>query len=74
MRYGEAGKHLSDEDIVAEEGDGLGKDEVIVVESGVDDPFVQNRVGQDVDQKDLSLGDGEMEKVDGDFVGGGTQD
>ena len=74
MRYGEAGKHLSDEDIVAEEGDGLGKNEVIVVESGVNDPFVQNRVCQDVDQKDLSLGDGEIEKVDGDFIGGGAQD
>ena len=44
MWYGEVGKHLSDQDIVAEEGDGLGKYGVIVVEGGGDDPFIENRV------------------------------
>ena len=45
MWYGEAGKHLADEDIVVEEGDGLGKDWVIVVQSGSDNPVIEDGVG-----------------------------
>ena len=73
MWYGEAGKHLADEDIVSEEGNGLGEDGVVVVQGGGNDSFVENGVGQDVDQEDLSLGSGKAKEVDGDFVGGGVQ-
>ena len=72
--YGEVGKHLVDEDTVAKEGYGLGKDGVVVVQGGCDDPLVEDRVGQDVDQEDFSLGDGKAEEVDGDFVGRGVED
>ena len=74
MRYGEAGKHLADEDIVVEEGDCLGEDRVVVVQGRGEDPFVEDGVGQDVDQKDLSLGDREAEKVNGDFGCGSAED
>ena len=57
-----------------EEGDGLREDRVIVIEGGGNDPVVEDRVSQDVDKEDLSLGNGEVEEVDGDLVGGGVQD
>ena len=31
MWYGEAGKHLADEDIVAEEGDGLEENGIVMI-------------------------------------------
>ena len=62
-----------DEDIVLEEGDGLGEDGIIVVQGRDDDSFIEDGVGQDVDQEDLSLGSREAEEVDGDFVGEGVQ-
>ena len=43
--YREAGKHLADEDIVAEEGNGLGEDWVVMVEGGGNDPLVEDGVG-----------------------------
>ena len=45
MWYSKVGKHLADEDIVAEEGDGLGEDWVVVVEGRGDNPLVEDRVG-----------------------------
>ena len=45
MWYGKAGKHLADEDIVAEEGDSLGEDRVVMVEGGGNDPLIEDRVG-----------------------------
>ena len=72
MWYYEAGKHLVDEDIVVEEGDCLREHGVVVVEGKGEDPLVEDGVGQDVDQEDFSLGDGEAEEVDGDFIGGGA--
>ena len=45
MRYSEAGKHLADEDIVAEEDDGLGEDWIIVIEGGGNGPLIEDRVG-----------------------------
>ena len=62
-----------DKDIVAEEGDGLGKYCVVVVEGRGDNPVVKDGVSQDVDKEDFSLGNGEMEEVDGDFFGRGVQ-
>ena len=57
-----------------EEGDGLGEDWVIMIEGGGNDPLVEDMVGQDVDQEDLSLGNREAEEVDEDFIGRGVQD
>ena len=74
MWYSKAGKHLADKDIVVEEGDGLGEDWVIMIEGGGNDPLVEDMVGQDIDQEDLSLGNREAEEVDGDFIGRGVQD
>ena len=68
------GKHLLNEDIVLEEGDGLRKDWVIVVESRGDDPVVEDRVGQDIDEENFLLGNGEMKKVDGNFIGRSVED
>ena len=44
MWYGEVGKHLADEDIIAEESDGLGEDGVVVIEGRVEDSFIEDRV------------------------------
>ena len=44
MWYGEAGKHLVDEDIIAEEGDSLREDRVVMIEGGDDDPLVEDGV------------------------------
>ena len=74
MRYSEAGKHLADEDIVVEEGDGLGEDGIIMVQGQGNDPLIEDGVGQDIDQEDFPLGDREVEEADGDFVGWGVQD
>ena len=74
MWYGEVGKHLSDEDIVSEEDDNLGEDGVVVVEGGIDDLLVEDRVGEDVHEEDFLLSNGELEEMDGDFIGRGVQD
>ena len=74
MRYGEAGKHLADKDIVVEEGDCLGEDGVIVVQGRNKDPLVEDRIGQNVDEEDLPLGDWEVKEVDGDFDCRGVED
>ena len=74
MWYSKVGKQLSDKDIVSEEGDGLGKDGIVVVESQGDDPGIEDRVSQDIDEEDLLLGNREAEEVDRDLVGGGVQD
>ena len=58
-----------DEDIVAEEGNGLGEDWVVMIEGRGDDPVVEDRISQNIDENDFSLSDGETEEVDGDFVG-----
>ena len=63
-----------DEDIISEEDDGMGKDGVIMVEGGGDNPVVEDRVSQDIDEKDFLLSDGEVEEVDGDLVGEGVMD
>ena len=68
------GKQLVDEDIISEEDDGMGKDGVIMVEGGGDNPVVEDRVSQDIDEKDFLLSDGEVEEVDGDLVGEGVMD
>ena len=47
---------------------------VIVIAGGGDDEFIEDWVGQNVDQQYFSLGDREAEEVDGDFIGGGVQD
>ena len=47
-----------DEDIISEEGDGLGEDRIIVVEGRGNDLFIENGVSKDIDEKDFSLGDG----------------
>ena len=47
-----------DEDIISEEGDSLGEDRIIVVEGRGNDPVIEDRVSEDIDQEDLSLGNG----------------
>ena len=73
MWYGEAGKHLADEDIVVEESDSLREDGVIMIEGRDNDPLVEDRVSQDIDQEDLFLGNGEVKEVERDLIGGGVQ-
>ena len=61
-------------DIVAEKGDGLREDRVVVVEGRGDNPVIEDGVGQDIDEKDFLLSDGKAEEVDGDFIARGVQD
>ena len=68
------GKHLADEDIVAEEGDCLGEDGVVVVQGRSKDPLIEDRISQNVDEEDLPLGDWEVKEVDGDFDCRGVED
>ena len=65
---------MSYEGVVSEEDNGLLKGGVIAVVGRCDDGLVEDGVGQDVDQQYFSLGDGEAEEVDGDFVCRGVQD
>ena len=65
-------KKLSYEGVVPEEDDGLLESGVIAIAGGGNDKLVEDRVGQDVDQQYLSLGNREAEEVDGDFIGGGV--
>ena len=65
-------KQLSYEGIVPEEDDGLLEGGVITVAGGGDNDFVEDRVGQDIDQEYFSLSDGEAKEVDGDFIGRGV--
>ena len=65
---------MSNEGVVSEKDTGLLKGGVIVIAGGGDYELVEDRVGQDVDQKYFSLGNREVEEVDGDLVGGGVQD
>ena len=74
MWYSKVGKHLADEDIIAEEGDGLWKYGVVVIEGGGNDPLIEDEVSQDIDQEDFSLGNGEAKEVDGDFISRGAKD
>ena len=60
------------EGVVSEENDGLLEGGVITVAGGGDDELVKDRVGQDIDQQYLTLGDREAEEVDGDFIGRGV--
>ena len=70
----EAREELSDENIILKDDDGLGEGRVIMVQGGVDDPFIENGISEDVDQEDFSLGNREAEKVEGNFVGRGVED
>ena len=45
-----------------------------MVESGGDDDLIEDRVSEDVDQEDLSLGNRKAKEVDGDFTGRSVQD
>ena len=63
---------LSYEGVVPEEDDGLLEGGVITIAGGGNDEFIEDGVGQDVDQQYLSLGNWEVEEVDGDFVGRGV--
>ena len=47
---------------------------VILISSRGDDYFVEDGVGEDVDEEDLSLSDRKAKEVDGDFVGRSVQD
>ena len=64
-------KKLSYEGVVPEEDDGLLEGGVIMIAGGSDDEFIEDWVGQDINQQYLSLGNREAEEVDGDFVGRG---
>ena len=67
-------EELSDENIISKDNDGLGEGGVVMVQGQVDDPFVENRIGEDVDQEDLPLSNRETEEVEGDFIGRGVED
>ena len=45
----EAREELSDENIILKEDNGLGEGRVIMVQGRVDDPFIENGIGEDVD-------------------------
>ena len=62
MWYSEAGKKLSDEDIVVEKGDGLREDRIIEIEGRGDDPVIEGRVSEDIDKEDLPLAIGRWKK------------
>ena len=66
------GKHLLDEDIVAEEGDSLRENVIIVVEGRGDYPFIEDGVGEDIDEENFPLSDGEAEEMVGDSIGVGV--
>ena len=51
-----------DEDIISEESDGLGEDRIIVVGGRGNDPVIEDRVSEDIDQEDLSLGNGRRKR------------
>ena len=70
----EAREELSDENIILKDDDGLGEGRVIMVQGGVDDPFIENGISEDVDQEDFLLGNREVEKMEGNFVGRGVED
>ena len=74
MWYSKVDKQLVDEDIVAEKGNGLREDRIIVVEGGGNNPVIEDRVGEDIDEKDFSLSNRKAEEVDGDLIGRGVQD
>ena len=74
MWYSKVDKQLVDEDIVAEKGNCLREDRIIVVESGGNNPVIEDRVGEDIDEKDFSLSNRKAEEVDGDLIGRGVQD
>ena len=65
-------KKLLYEGVVPEGDNGLLEGGVITIAGGGDDEFIEDQVGQDVDQQYLSLGDREAEEVNGDFVGRGV--
>ena len=67
-------EELSNENIISKDDDSLGEGGVIMVECGRDDLFIEDWVGEDVDQKDLSLSNGETEEMKRDFVGRGVKD
>ena len=56
-----------------EESDSLREDGVIVIERRGNDPLIEDRVSQDVDQEDLFLGNGEAKEVERDLVGKSVQ-
>ena len=63
---------MSYEGVVAEEDDGLLEGGVIAIAGGGNDELVEDRIGQNIDQEYLSLGDREAEEMDGDLIGGGV--
>ena len=68
------GEQLPDQDIIPEQCDGRGEDGVIMIESGVDDLFIEDWVCENIDLEDLPLSDREVEETNGDFICGGVQD
>ena len=59
MRDCQAGEELVKENVVSKEDNGLCEGSIILVEVGCKDVLIEHRVGEDVDQEDLSLGNGE---------------
>ena len=68
------GKHLLDKDIVAQESDELGDNQVSIVGWCKEDGHQQVGVDKDMGHEGLSLGNGEAEEVEGDFIGGDGED
>ena len=67
-------EELSDENIISKDDDSLSEGGVVMVQGRGDDPVIEDRVSQDIDEEDFSLGDGKVEEMGGDLVGRGVQD
>ena len=70
----EVREELSNENIISKEDEGLGEGGVIMVECGIDDPLVENRICEHIDEEDFPLGSGEMEEVEGNVIGRYSED
>ena len=70
----EVREELSDKNIISKDDNGLNEGGVIMVQGRVDNSFIENWVGEDIDQEDFSLGNGETEKVERNFVGRSVED
>ena len=67
-------EELSDENIILKDDGGLGEGSVVMVQSRVDDLFVEDWISEGIDQEDLPLSNGETEEVERDFIGRGVED
>ena len=70
----EVGEELPNENIISKQDDSLGEGGVIMIKGRVDDLLVEDQISEDIDQKDFSLYEREVEEVERNFVGRGVED